>query len=472
MDTNHSPWLHQLKVTRPVDRISSDMETDIAVVGAGIAGIMTAYFVLKYTDKSVILIEGSRVAHGATGHNAGQIVSDFEKGFAELVREFGMDKAADAERSVRSVWVLLEEIYQEAALSTPLSSFMGYDGFCSIEHMVEEIRSSVLRLEAGLQTYPIYVAKEIAHDERFLKEYRDLYEVVPRSDIASLLETDDENYIGATSTKKGCINSAMLSEEIVGYLLAKYAERFKLFEHSPISTVNLDSDKAVLDVSVIRDHKGRKDLYKLEAKGVVLCTNGFERIKLINNAGSDIDAKFHHMVNGDVSYMSAYLEDLKEPPTALAYHDRDVEFDANKLKNPLTAPAYYYMTRRPYEIEKNETHNLICIGGPEKQIPETQNYDRQEAFSKEMGDKIDEFVKRTLKKEKKRDLEYKFQWHGIMCFTPTGMRVVGPEPKNPVLMYNLGCNGVGIMASIYGGSKIAKMIAGETFPPSVFDPKK
>lgn len=471
MDTNHSPWLHQLKVTRPVDRVSSDLDTDVVVVGAGIAGVMTAYFVLKHTNKSVMLIEGSRVAHGATGHNAGQIVSDFEKGFAELVREFGMDKAADAERSVRSAWILLEEIYQEAALRTPLSSFMGYDGFCSIEHLLEEIRSSALRREAGLQTYLIYIAEEVADDDRFLKEHRDLYEIVPRTDIASLLETDDESYIGATSTKKGCINSAMLSEEIVGYLLVKYLGRFALYEHSPVSLVDLGKDRAVLDIAVIRDHKGSKDVYKLSASRVILCTNGFERIKIRNSAGDDIDAKFHHMVNGDVSYMSAYLEDLKEPPTALAYHDRDEEFDVNKLSDPLTAPPYFYMTRRPYEIEKNETHNLICIGGPEKQIPETQDYDRQAAFSQEMGDKIDHFMKKTLKKEKKRDLEYKFQWHGIMCFTPTGMRVVGSEPKNPVLMYNLGCNGVGIMASIYGSSKIAKMISGETFPPSVFDPK-
>ena len=50
-----------------------------------------------------------------------------------------------------------------------------------------------------------------------------------------------------------------------------------------------------------------------------------------------------------------------------------------------------------------------------------------------------------------------------------GVRMVGPEPKNPVLLYNLGCNGIGILPSIYGASKIARHIKGENVEPSIFD---
>jgi glycine/D-amino acid oxidase-like deaminating enzyme len=57
-----------------------------------------------------------------------------------------------------------------------------------------------------------------------------------------------------------------------------------------------------------------------------------------------------------------------------------------------------------------------------------------------------------------------------MGFTPNGIRLVGPEPLNPVLLYNLGCNGVGLMPSIFGGRKIARFLAGEVLPPSMFDP--
>jgi glycine/D-amino acid oxidase-like deaminating enzyme len=56
-----------------------------------------------------------------------------------------------------------------------------------------------------------------------------------------------------------------------------------------------------------------------------------------------------------------------------------------------------------------------------------------------------------------------------MGYTKNGVRLIGPEPKNAALMYNLGCNGVGILPSIYGGEKISRLIGGETMPPSIFD---
>ena len=55
---NFSPWLHQLyeeKINREVKKVDSETETDILIVGAGIAGISTAYFLLKYTDKKIII---------------------------------------------------------------------------------------------------------------------------------------------------------------------------------------------------------------------------------------------------------------------------------------------------------------------------------------------------------------------------------------------------------------------------------
>ena len=64
-----------------------------AVAGAGIAGIATAFFTLKYTDKNVTLLERYKLAHGATGHNAGQVTSYFESGFASMAEEFGLDMA-------------------------------------------------------------------------------------------------------------------------------------------------------------------------------------------------------------------------------------------------------------------------------------------------------------------------------------------------------------------------------------------
>jgi glycine/D-amino acid oxidase-like deaminating enzyme len=174
------------------------------------------------------------------------------------------------------------------------------------------------------------------------------------------------------------------------------------------------------------------------------------------------------MINGDVGYMSAYLEELKEPPTALAYYDGGWDQDN---ADPYPTDLYFYMTRRPYEHEHGEVHNLVCIGGPEIVIGETEGYERADPFSPEMGERISQFARKTLRKGKEKELKYQYQWHGLMCYTPTKMRVIGAEPKNDVLLYNLGCNGVGILPSVFGGWKIGKILAGEKFDPSIFDPR-
>lgn len=454
---NNSPWLHQLKVTRSIDKLSSDVSTDVAVIGAGIAGVMTAYFALKNTDKQVLLVEGNKVAHGATGHNAGQIVFEFEEEFSTLVERYGLEMAAEAERLVRGAWILIEELYQEANLSTPMSSFMGYNGYADIKHVVAELKNNALRQEAGLQVFPVYVSESAKDIDMIPKEFKHLYNVVPHEDVLSLLESKDKQYVAVISERKGCVNAAVLVEEVVGYLLATYKGRFMLVEESFVTEIVLEKETSLIYI----------DNHVVTAEKVILCTNGFEKFKITNKAGADIDAKFHHMVKGDVGYMAAYLEELKHPPIALSYFDSS----SAGAESSAYERVYFYLTRRPYEIEKDEHHNLICVGGPEQRIDDFSKYVPDGEYMIEASDAIEGFLHKTHKGSPNEPIDFKFKWHGLMGYTPTGIRVVGEEPKNKVLMYNLGCNGVGILTSIYGGKRVSDILAKKKLPPSIFDPK-
>jgi ribulose 1,5-bisphosphate synthetase/thiazole synthase len=53
MNINHSPWIQQLKRTRPLDQINKNTDADVVIVGGGIAGVSTAYFILKNTNRKV-----------------------------------------------------------------------------------------------------------------------------------------------------------------------------------------------------------------------------------------------------------------------------------------------------------------------------------------------------------------------------------------------------------------------------------
>jgi glycine/D-amino acid oxidase-like deaminating enzyme len=58
-----------------------------------------------------------------------------------------------------------------------------------------------------------------------------------------------------------------------------------------------------------------------------------------------------------------------------------------------------------------------------------------------------------------------------MGYNDSGSRVVGAHPRHQRVLYNLGCNGVGFLPSIYGGHRLSQVLAGEQLPPSIFDPR-
>jgi glycine/D-amino acid oxidase-like deaminating enzyme len=438
-----------------VDRLDADVHADVAIVGGGIAGITTAFFTLRNTEHSVVLLEADKIAHGATGHNAGQLTSYFERPLYDLVAEFGLQRAIEAQRNVESGWTLLDQILAETQLQTPVYRFTGYAGLSTLEQLVEHLKNNRCRLEGGLNARVIMVAEEWEGRNHIPVEYLDLITVTPHSDVLSLLETSNQGFIACISAEKGCMNSALFSEELAGYLLSTYKDRFSLYEESPVQSVNLTQTNAELRVAA----------HAVTATKVVLCTNGFENFTIENKEGPAIDTKFHHAIAGRIGYMSGYLEPLNHPPTAISYYSEPKE----KTNDP-AGEQYFYLTRRPYEHDAKDPHNLICAGGPEKVLPNGAEYSREDYCQEDMRSRIDEFLRDNYGKHPSNETAYAFCWHGLMGYTPNRVRRIGPEPCNPTLLYNIGCNGVGILPSIFGGLRISHFVRGDSVEPSIFDP--
>src|SRR3989344_1334360 len=260
---NHSPWIEQLK-QRPADILQQDTSADVVIIGGGIAGVATAYFALKETQHSVLIIEAGKVAHGATGHNAGQIVSYFERPFSSIVKEFGLKQAAQSQKEIISAWKLISQIYKDACLHTPLSKFTGYAGCSNLKQLIGHLENKRLRKKAGLDMERVYVSEAAA--KNIPKKYTSLYSIVQQWKIQAMLETNQSGFIAVLSSKKGCLNSAAFTEEMAGYLLRKYKKRFRIAEHTPVKKIVLEKNSAVIQTTK----------HFVSAKKVVLCTNGFE----------------------------------------------------------------------------------------------------------------------------------------------------------------------------------------------------
>lgn len=460
MKKNNSPWIYQLNRKRAVSRLSKKHQADVAVIGGGIAGIATAYFVLRNTRHAVTLIEAWKIAHGATGHNGGFLASYFERTFSDMVKEFGPEMTVRGQQDVDSAWELLDEMREVLSIKTPMWQFTGYAACASLDEVLLRLENNYQRKQYGLVPELILVSLEIK--PKIPRKYRSLCRFVPREDLLETLETEDVTYIAALASRKGCMNSAAFCEEVVQKLKKKYPKRFTLAEHTPIHNVVLRDNSASLHTS-----KGQI----IAANRVVLCTNGFEKITITNIAGDDINTKFHHLVRGIVGYMAAYTEEGDKAPAEISYLPK-TEYRKEDLYHE---DPYYYLTRRPFydPKKKGKKLNLISVGGPEALMDDTNSYNSVDhSYPGEAKKGIDNFLKYTYKHGVKEKVKYQFLWHGLMGFTRNGIRCVGPEPINPVLYYNLGCNGVGLLPSIFGGRKISRQLLGLETEPSIFDPQR
>jgi glycine/D-amino acid oxidase-like deaminating enzyme len=452
--TNNSPWIYQVNkqgYTLTSQAEGKDIETEVAIIGGGIAGIATAFFTLKYTNKSVLLLEGYKIAHGATGHNAGQITSYFERSLQSLKEEYGLAQTVAAQGAIDTAWSLLDEIYTDAQLTIPFARFIGHSGLSSPSQVLHFLKENMIRKEGGIASEFIRIADHVDLGES-LDQYEGLYERVPHAKILQMLETEDDSYIASMSFQKGCMNSALFCYEATAYMLRAYKDRFRIFENSRVGKILLREQTAVLDVGT----------YEVCAQKVVLCTNGFKHLTIIGQDGLESNAKFHHLVHGTVGYMSGYVEKTSKPPTAISYF-----IDPGNTNDD----PYFYMTRRQFEYpddtEVATNQSLICIGGPEGELSDHEGYSANDEYPEIAAESIQKFVEKTLKKGQK--VSYGFTWHGLMGYTRSRMRLIGPDPKHPILMYNLGCNGVGILPSLHGGRKIASVISGEMQEKSIFD---
>src|SRR4249919_3506962 len=153
-----SPWIEQLERDPTPQPLTGDVGTDVLVIGAGIAGVATAFFALRDTDLDVTLVERGRAGHGATGHNAGQLTTYFERPLYELVDTYGFDAALAGQRAIDETWDLLDIMVAESGASVRIDRFIGHMGMFTLDHVSVHLRTNVLRIRAGLDPLPCVIA--------------------------------------------------------------------------------------------------------------------------------------------------------------------------------------------------------------------------------------------------------------------------------------------------------------------------
>lgn len=471
---NNSPWLRQVKRTRPVITLTKDDTADVAIVGGGISGVATSYFLLHDTLSNVILMEMGRIAHGATGHNGGQAVAAFERTMLELSEKFGKIPVSEGQKAINSAWELLYSMIEETGIDVDLQEVTAHIALSSIDDVLYMLRESQLSEGLGLPKRDILLAESVA--KKIPEEYHSLFKIVLKKELDETLLTRDGSYICVLKAKAGLINSALFCEELVSWMLNQYSSRFRVYEDTLVKKIAVGNllDRGASNCisngignSISNStHNGngiqsgavlKAGQNVVNAKHVVLCTNGYDELEI-----EGAEASIKGTIQGVVGFLIGYMGENEREPAASVF------FSSRRSGQP---EGYFYLARRRYiEGPKRE---LTSVGGLDRPLGKNEKYRSEDIPEvEEYYSRLEEFYMKTAIDAPAdiQDVKRDFSWNGLMGYTSSGVRVIGPDPRNPSLIYNLGCNGIGILPSIYGGKRIAQVIKGEILSSSIFDP--
>lgn len=114
----NSLWLKGTKIEKFSD-LEKDLETEVCIIGAGIFGVSTAYY-LTQNGYKVVLIERDTIASKVTGHTTAKITSQHGLIYHYLLNQYGKDFAKKYYQANQSAVQEIENIINENEINCDL----------------------------------------------------------------------------------------------------------------------------------------------------------------------------------------------------------------------------------------------------------------------------------------------------------------------------------------------------------------
>ncbi|MEK6461554.1 FAD-dependent oxidoreductase [Heyndrickxia faecalis] len=123
--------------------LTQDMEADVAVVGAGMAGIVTTYLLANEGYKTILFDAGS-IANGTSGHTTAKITAQHGLIYDELIQHIGKEKASLYYKANETAASFIEQTIQKHGISCDFSrqdAFLYTNSDAYIEKLEKEMQA-------------------------------------------------------------------------------------------------------------------------------------------------------------------------------------------------------------------------------------------------------------------------------------------------------------------------------------------
>src|SRR5215216_3598551 len=147
---NISYWLHSVKPLE-FETLDKSIDTDVLIVGGGIAGLTTAYCLLK-AGRKITLVEDGLIGSGESGRTTAHLTCALDDRYYEIEKAFGEEGSRKAAESHMAAIDFIEKIVKKENIDC---DFERIDGFLFIhptdtkENLEKEFEATK---KAGLQT--------------------------------------------------------------------------------------------------------------------------------------------------------------------------------------------------------------------------------------------------------------------------------------------------------------------------------
>jgi len=419
-----SYWLND---TFPKFNQSPHCSSNIVIIGAGISGISTAYWLLKLGVEDITIIDKDYICSGATGRNGGHVwplpTLHYEDDF---VKKYGIDEIEELDLFYLKNVELIEDFLKE------------HDKENSCEFMQK----------GGLSV--------AIHDD---KEYNELIDIVSRLGKNGLAQKLGLELLDNNDTTKKFVDSSINSfgkfrsiytSKAYQIWPSKFVDKIlevclKMGGLKVYTKIRVD---AVSNLQVQYTNTKTNTTGTIDCNKIIYCTNAWSKNLIPKLFAND---KLLYPVRNHVIMTSPI-------PIKIMQSDMNLSLNLNSMNK------YFYLIKRP--------DNRLVVGTKidHDDVTNTTNIDSALSFT-DRSNKLIKLLIEVWPALQNLDLKVEANWIGVLAYTLDGNPFVGKIDRNEYVCVGF-CGGG--MVKCFGAAKaLAKTIFyDKNFLTKCFDPNR